>query len=262
MPEPVTTLAPAATDRGPSPRAAVLRAEITLFRRDIFNVLLAIAFPPVLLGILGAIPSFRESVPELDGLRVIDLYVPVVVLISLVTAALLIYPPILTSYRELGILRRMSTTPVRPSTLLVTQMWLNGVMALIASVLSVLVGRLVFDVALPRQAGGYVLVLVLAAAASLALGSLVAALARSGRHASGIGVAVYFPALFCTGLWIPVRVMPDALATVVEFTPFGAAATALGQAAAGDWPAWSHLAVLAVWAVAATVAAVRWFRWE
>ncbi|MFF3554954.1 ABC transporter permease [Streptomyces tsukubensis] len=256
-----TTTAPATVTGGPSARVAVLRAEFTLYRRDLSNII-SIVFPPVLLVVLGLVPMFREVNEDLDGLRVIDLYVPVVVLISLITAALQIFPPILTSYRELGILRRMSTTPVRPSTLLSTQMWLNGVMALLSAVLCLIAGRVVYDVAFPKEVAGYVLALLLAAAASLAMGALVAALAKTAKHATGIGTAVYFPALFCTGLWIPVRSMPDALANIVEFTPFGAAASALDQAAAGDWPAWSHLIVLTVWAVVTSAAAVRWFRWE
>lgn len=251
---------PAGTGR-PSPRAAVLRAEIRLYRRDVSN-LLALLLPPVLLVILGLVPMFRETDEDLGGLRVIDLYVPVVVLISLITAGLQILPPILTGYRELGILRRMSTTPVRPATLLSVQIWLNGTTALASAALCVAVGRLVHDVALPRAAGAYALTLLLAAAACLALGALVAALARTAKHATGIGTAVYFPALFCTGLWIPVQVMPDALARIVVLTPFGAAADALDRAAAGSWPGWSPLLVLTGWAVVSTTAAVRWFRWE
>ncbi|MGW4029438.1 ABC transporter permease [Streptomyces sp. NPDC004838] len=260
MTEPAMTTAPTVTG-GPSPRAAVLRSEIRLYRRDLSNIV-SIVFPPVLLLILGLVPMFREVDDDLGGLRVIDLYVPVVVLISLITAALQVFPPILTGYRELGILRRMSTTPVRPSTLLSTQMWLNGVAALVSAVMCLIVGRLAFDVAFPREVGGYVLALLLAAAAGLAMGALVAALARTAKHATGIGTAVYFPALFCTGLWIPVRAMPDVLADIVVLTPFGAAAGALDQAAGGDWPAWSHLIVLTVWAVVTSGAAVRWFRWE
>lgn len=258
---PPTNMAPTASANGTSARTAVLRTEIKLYWRDLSN-LISIAVPPLLLLVLGLVPMFREVNDDLDGLRVIDLYVPVVVLISLITAALQIFPPILTSYRELGILRRMSATPVRPSTLLSTQMWLNGVAALVSAFICVIVGRVVFDVALPREVGGYVLALLLAAAASLATGALVAALAKTSKHATGIGTAVYFPALFCTGLWIPVRAMPDVLADIVEFTPFGAAATALDQAAAGDFPAWSHLIVLTVWTVITSAAAVRWFRWE
>ncbi|MCU4747109.1 ABC transporter permease [Streptomyces sp. G-5] len=255
-----TTMVPAVSAE-PSPRTAVLRAELRLYTRDLSH-LVSIVFPPLLLVILGLVPMFREVHKDLDGLRIIDLYVPVVVLISLITAALQIFPPILTSYREIGILRRMSMTPVRPSTLLSTQMWLNGVMALLSAALCLAVGRLVYDVALPRQAAGYVLTMLLAAVSSLALGALVAALARTAKHATGIGTALFFPALFCTGLWIPVRSMPEALAGIVGFTPFGAAAMALDQAAAGAWPDWSHLIVLTLWTVAASAAATRWFRWE
>ena len=56
--------------------------------------------------------------------------------------------------------------------------------------------------------------------------------------------------------------MPELLANTVEFTPFGAAASALDQAAAGGWPDWSHLLVLVGWTALASAAAVRWFRWE
>ncbi|MFI1018449.1 ABC transporter permease [Streptomyces sp. NPDC020965] len=263
MTEPATITARTARTikGGPTPRAAVLRSELRLYRRDPSNII-SIVFPPVLLLVLGLVPMFREVDEDLDGLRVIDLYVPVVVLISLITAGLQVLPPILTGYRELGILRRMSMTPVRPSTLLFTQMWLNGVMALVSAVMCLSTGRLAFGVALPREIGGYVLALLLAAAASLAMGALVAALAKTAKHATGIGTAVYFPALFCTGLWIPVRAMPDTLATIVEFTPFGAAAGALDRAAAGGWPDWSHLIVLTAWTVVTSAAAVRWFRWE
>ncbi|MDT0269897.1 ABC transporter permease [Streptomyces sp. DSM 44915] len=256
-----TLLAPETGGRRRSARAAVLRAEARLYRRDPTN-LLAIALPPALLLVLGQVPMFREAEADLGGLRVIDLYVPVVVLIALVTAGLQVLPPTLTGYRELGVLRRMSTTPVRPATLLSAQMALNGAAALLSALLSLAVGRWALDVALPREAAGYALVLLLAAVACLALGAVVAALARTAKHASGIGTAVYFPALFCTGLWIPVRSMPDVLADVVAYTPFGAAAEALDRAAAGGWPAWSQLAVLVGWGVVASAAAVRWFRWE
>ncbi|MGV9316942.1 ABC transporter permease [Streptomyces sp. NPDC003691] len=253
--------ATATTSGGPSPRAAVLHTEIRLYGRHPSH-LASLLLPPVLLLILGLVPTFQEADEDLGGLRVIDLYVPVVVLISLITAALQILPPTLTGYRERGILRRMSTTPVRPSTLLSVQVWLNGTTALVSAALCLAIGRLAFDVPFPRRPGAYALVLLLAAAACLATGALVAALARTAGHATAIGTTVYFPALFCTGLWIPVKAMPDTLAGIVALTPFGAAANALDRAAAGDPPAWSHLIVLSVWSVVTTVAAVRWFRWE
>ncbi|MFJ6573688.1 ABC transporter permease [Streptomyces sp. NPDC091292] len=246
----------------PRPTLAVLKAETRLFLREPGALFWIMAFPTLLLVILGSIPSFREPQDSLGGIRTVDLYVPVTVLLALIMAGLQAMPPVITGYRERGILRRMSTTPVRPAALLGAQTTLHGAAALISAVLSLTVGRLVFDVALPRQLAGYVLALLLAVLAALALGSLVSALSRTTKISNAIGSAVFFPMMFTAGVWLPVQAMPDALAQVVELTPFGAAAQALGQAAAGDWPGWAHLGVLAVWTVGLSGAANRWFRWE
>lgn len=245
-----------------SATTAVLRAETRLFRREPGVLFWVIGFPPLLLVILGSIPSFRNASADLGGLRLIDLYVPVLVLVALIVAGLQTMPPVITGYRERGILRRMSATPVRPSALLSAQMGLNGAAAVLSALLCLTIGRVAFDVRLPQQAFGYVLALLLTAAAALALGALVSALARTAKIASAIGSVVFFPSLFCAGMWIPVRSMPDLMAHIVLLTPFGAAARALDQASTGAWPSWSHLGVLAAWALVLTGAAARWFRWE
>ncbi len=242
--------------------AAVLRTETTLFRREPAGLFWIMVFPTVLLVVLGSIPGFRDPDKALGGIRFVDAYVPVAVLLSMIMAGLQAMPPVITGYRERGILRRMSVTPVRPSALLGAQMGLHGAAALLSAVLSLTVGRLVFDVALPRQLFGYALALLLAVLSALALGALVSALSRTSKVASAIGSAVFFPMMFSAGVWLPVQAMPDTLGRIVELLPFGAAAQALGEAAAGGWPGWDHLGVLALWAVLLSAAATRWFRWE
>jgi ABC-2 type transport system permease protein len=241
---------------------AVLKAEARLFGREPGALFWVIAFPSLLLGILGAVPSFRQSNPDLGGLRLIDVYVPVLVLVALIMAGVQTMPPVITGYRERGILRRVSLTPVRPGTLLGAQMGLNGAAAILSALLCLTIGRAALNVGLPRQSAGYVLALLLTAAAALALGALVSALAKTAKMAGAIGSVVFFPSLFCAGLWIPVRSMPDLMAHIVVLTPFGAAASALDQASTGQWPDWSHLGVMTAWAVVLTAGAARWFRWE
>jgi len=245
-----------------SPNRAVLRTEARLFRREPAGLFWIVVFPTVLLVVLGSIPSFREADKSLGGIRLVDAYVPVTVLLSMIMSGLQSMPPVITGYRERGILRRMSTTPVRPAALLGAQMGIHGIAALCSAVLSLAVGRIAYDVPLPKQTAGYLLALVLAVLVALALGALVSALSRTTKISNAIGSVVFFPMMFCAGVWLPVQAMPDALAHIVECTPFGAAAQALGQAASGDWPAWSHLGVLAVWTVLLSAGAARWFRWE
>ncbi|MFI7412566.1 ABC transporter permease [Streptomyces sp. NPDC049627] len=241
---------------------AVLKTELRLFRREPGSLFWILLFPTLLLVILGSIPSFRDHEADLGGLRTIDIYVPVAVLLGLIVSGLQAMPQTLTGYRERGILRRMSTTPVRPSALLTAQMLVYGGAAVVSALLALAVGRLAFDVRLPEQPLGYLLALVLTVLAALALGAVVCALSRTTKIAGAVGSAVFFPAMFCAGVWIPVQAMPDVLARIVGWTPFGAAAQALNQAASGDWPGGDHLAVLAVWTVLLTAAASRWFRWE
>ncbi|GAA2410395.1 ABC transporter permease [Streptomyces glaucosporus] len=252
------TTAPAA----PGASLAVLKSETRLFLREPGSLFWIIAFPPLLLTVLGLVPAFREPSEDLGGLRVIDLYVPVAVLLSAIVAGVQVLPNTLTGYRERGILRRLSTTPVRPGALLAAQIALHGAAALISVVIALAVGRLAFGVALPEQPAGHLLTVVLTVSAGLALGAAVSALSRTVKTAQTIGTVAFFPAMFTAGVWAPVQTMPDLLRRIVELSPFGAASRALDQAAAGDWPAWSHLGVPALWAVLLTGVAVRWFRWE
>ncbi|MER7724245.1 ABC transporter permease [Streptomyces sp. NPDC096323] len=262
-------MATAHTARAQAPRAtsarplrAVLRSEARLFLREPVSLFWILAFPTVLLTILGLIPSFQEHDVELGGRRAIDLYVPVAVLLAMIMAGIQAMPPVLTGYRERGILRRMSTTPVRPSALLGAQIALHGAAALGSAVLVMAVGRTAFAVRLPGQLLGYLLGLLLAIACVLALGALVCAISRTSKIAAAIGSGVFFAMMFTAGVWVPVQAMPDALRRIVEVTPFGAASQVLDRAAGGAWPSWAHLGLVALWTVLTAAAAIRTFRWE
>ncbi|MFD7320143.1 ABC transporter permease [Streptomyces sp. NPDC059875] len=250
------------TTAGTAATTAVLRTEVRLFTREPGALFWVMVSPTVLLVILGLIPSFREASADLGGRRVIDLYVPVSVLFALIMAGLQAMPPVLAGYRERGILRRLSTTPVRPASLLTAQIVLHGAAALVSAVLVITVGRLAFGVRLPQNLAGYALALLLAIAGGLALGAAVCAVSRTQKIATAVGSVVFFPTMFTAGVWVPVQAMPDTLQRIVEFTPFGAASQALDTATTGGGPAWAALGVMALWTVVLTTTAARWFRWE
>jgi ABC-2 type transport system permease protein len=236
--------------------------ELKLFMRDPIAWFFAIAFPPLLLVILGSIPAFREPSEDLGGLRVIDLYVPIMVGFVLAMLAISVVPTYLATYREKGILRRLSTTPVHPAGLLGAQVAMALLIALFAVTLVLGVGIVAFDTALPGQPAGFLVAFVLAAASLLSVGVLVAAVAPSGRAASGIGTMLFFPMMFFAGLYVPRDAMPAVLRRIGDFTPLGAGVQALQDAAGGAWPQPLHLAVMAAFAVVAGLAAAKLFRWE
>lgn len=239
---------------------ALVRAERLLLLREPAVLLWGVAFPVLLLTIMGIASSGPDA--DLGGLRLVQVYQPVVIAMVLATLGGSTLPAVLTTYRETRVLRRLATTPVRPFAVLAAQLLVNLGVCLVATALILAVGRAAFGVALPRQPVGFALVLLLAAAALLALGLVVAALAPSGRAAAGIGSLLFFPMMFFAGLWIPRPLMPSALRSVGDFTPLGAAVSALGDTSAGRWPTLSAIVVLAAFLVAFTTVAARYFRWE
>jgi ABC-2 type transport system permease protein len=236
--------------------------EVKLFLREPVSVFFAVLFPTLLVVILGSIPAFRVPSKDLGGLRVVDLYVPISIALSLALLALRALPSYLGTYREKGILRRLAVTPMPPARLLLAQMITHLMMAIVAVALLLPVSRIAFHVAMPRQIIGYVVAFLLAAAALFAMGLLVAALAPSGRAAQVIGLILYFPIMFFAGLYVPRAAMPPTLRQIGDFTPLGAGVQALQDAAAGVWPQPLHLAVMAAYVVVFGIAAARLFRWE
>jgi ABC-2 type transport system permease protein len=152
--------------------------------------------------VLGSIPGFREPSEDLGGLRVIDIYVPIVIAFVLAMLALSLVPTALATYRERGVLRRLATTPLPPARLLLAQMVTGVTTALLTVILVIAVGALVFGVAMPKQAGGFLLALVLGSASVFAIGLVLAAVAPTGRAASGLGSMLFFPMLFFAGLYV------------------------------------------------------------
>ena len=95
----------------------------------------------------------------------------------------------LADYRQQGILRRMSTTPVPPAWMLAAQVIVSLALAMVSLVIIVVVGTAGFGLGAPREPGGFALTLVLTIAAMFAIGLWIAAIARSVSVASVIGEA-------------------------------------------------------------------------
>ncbi|MCT2587118.1 ABC transporter permease [Actinophytocola gossypii] len=236
--------------------------ETKLFFREPTAVFFVLAFPSLLLVILGFVPPFREPNPDIGGLRVIDLYAPIVITMAVGLLSLNMLPQLFAAYREKGILRRMATTPVRPSALLGAQLAMAVTLSVGSALLILAVARLGFDVALPDNLAVYLLMYVLCLLAMLTLGLLIGSLAPTAKGAAAIGSILFFPVVFFAGLWLPREQMPEVLRRISDFTPLGAGVQSLQDATAGHWPQLLHVAVMLGWTIVAGALAARYFRWE
>ena len=242
--------------------AKLTRNELRLYLREPLFAFFALLFPTILVVILGSIPAFRVHDPALGGATVISIYVGITLALSLAMLGLQMVPATLAFYRERGILRRIATTPVRPTALLAAQLAAALLSAVASGTLVMAVGLTAFGVKLPGQLAGFVLAYLLSAAGVFAVGLLIAALAPTGKAGNAIGTLLFFPSMFFAGLWTPREVMPTVIQRIGDFTPLGAGERALHDATIGHWPNLLSIAVLFGYVVVFGAAAARLFRWE
>jgi ABC-2 type transport system permease protein len=145
-----SSLLPAGT-----PRAAfgmVVLNEYRLARRLPLGLLVGVFVPTLLLVVIGSIQKNRQHMKVLGGLTYFNAYVPI--FLALVIAALAFYglPIPLAIYRDQGILRRLSTTPVPPAWVLAAQLVLNACFAVLELILLLVVAIAAFGVAAPKSA--------------------------------------------------------------------------------------------------------------
>ena len=247
-------------DRQASAFRNLVKTEVRLLAREPVPLLWGVAFPIVLLAIMGAFSHGQEK--SLGGLTLVATYEPILIAFTISTFALQGLAPVLAGYRERGILRRLNATPVGAGRLLLAQLTVNLSVTLIATLGILVVGDAAFGVPLPGQGAGFVVALFLTSAAMLTLGLLIASLARTARVAGAVGTMLFLPLMFFAGLWVPQATMSAALRRVGDDTPLGAAVAALQHSMAGQWPSATGLAFLAGYAVVFGLLAWRLFRWE
>jgi ABC-2 type transport system permease protein len=239
------------------------RTEGRLFLRDPIALFFGLIFPGALLLALGYLfPGFDEPSADLNGLTYTEAYAPMMIALGIATLGLVTLPPILGTYRQFGILRRLRTTPVHPARLLWAQMAVHLVVALVAAAMAVAVAVIAFDITFPESPVWFLISFILTTTSVFVIGLLVGALARSTVAGQAIGMGIYFPLLFLGGLWIPRSIMPQGLLTVSDLTPLGSGVQALLDSWYGTTPSATNLVVMVVYTVLVGWLAVRVFRWE
>jgi ABC-2 type transport system permease protein len=244
-----------------------------LFLREPMAVIFGILFPTALLLGLGAIPALREPSEEFDGARFVEIWAPTALVLGIGIVALQHIPAAVAAYRENGVLRRMSTTPVHPATLLAAQLIVALAATVSAAVLMIIAAWLVIDVPPPQHPLWFAAAFLVGFGAILAIGLLIAAVAPTPRVATGLATFAYMVTMFLGGVFLPRFLLPEFLQRMGDYSPPGvqalldgwsgdaAVAAAVGVETAGP-PQLAQLGIMALIAVAASFAAARLFRWQ
>lgn len=243
--------------------SALTKTQAKVFLREPPAVFFGLVFPSVLLVVIGvAYPGATDPEPTFDGRSLVEVYAPTTIVLGLATMAVFLLPVALGGDRERGILRRLSTTPAHPRTLVAAHLVVQLAVVTLATIAAVLVGALAFPIPFPESPGWFIVSFALGACSLLAVGLLIGSVAPTASTGQGVGMLVYFPLLFFAGVYIPLEVMPDGIRTISGYTPAGAAVEALSDSWIGNTPQTSSLLVMLVYATVVGALAVRLFRWQ
>jgi ABC-2 type transport system permease protein len=248
-----------------TPRAAfgkILLNESRLAWRIPIGIGTGLGLPLLLLVIFGIIPGTRQPSSDLGGSSYFALTFPLLLALTILTVSIMVLPRALIKYRETGILRRLSVTPVPPWWLLAAQIVINLAIVIAGFILLTAAGVAAFGLALPKNIPGFLLGYLLTVTALLAVGLCIAAFVRSDALANGIGGILFFALLFFGGLWLPRPLMPAVLLTISNWTPLGAAVDAMQRAMQGAFPSLLSILTLAAYTLVFGYLAVRYFKWE
>jgi ABC-2 type transport system permease protein len=238
---------------------ALIATEAKLLFREPIYWLVVILLPTAILLIIGLVFQPKPD-PALGGERWLDLFVPSLLVITTATLAIQTLPIRLATYREKGVLRRLSTTPAHPARLLIAQLVVYAATAVAGLVLLLVTGWVAFGIALPENPIGYAAAFVVGLGALFAIGLVVAAFAPSTGVATAIVLPVFFVVMFLGGVYIPRQFLPEVLMRIGDFTPPNV--QGLLDAWAGATPQLLPLGGMVAVIVVAGAIAVRIFRWE
>ncbi|MFY4776150.1 ABC transporter permease [Metabacillus sp. RGM 3146] len=202
---------------------------------------------------------------ETLNLKYIDFLVPGIVAMMIMNNNMNGVAGQIAAWRERGILRRMQGTTLKASTFIAAQitarLLLNGLQALLV----LIIAQLFFGVGVRGSWLELISFVILGTLAFMAIGFIIAGIAKTPESAAPIAGFLSFPMLFLGGVFFPIQNMPDFLQPIVYVLPISHLSHALREVmnvGASFLTLGSEFLILGCWAVGAFIVASFTFKWE
>jgi ABC-2 type transport system permease protein len=167
--------------------------------------------------------------------------------------------------RELGLLKRLRSTPL-PGSLYLASVLLSHLLIVVLQSLTVIaLGMLLFDADAPEQALQFVVTLVIGAACFAGLGLAAAALIRSAEAVAAVVNVIVLPMTFLSGGFGTTDNLPPALELIADVLPLKYLIELVLATYVDGNPIWDHLGavgVMAAWGAGGYLVAHARFGWE
>ena len=153
-----------------------------------------------------------------ESFEFIDFFAPGLIAMTLMTTGIFGAIGWNTRNRELGILKKLATTPLSKLEWIIGVVLYELVMAAISTVVILTIGILVFNMkVLPNIYS--IFLIVSGAIAFPGIGMVVARFVKESDAADAAGNAITFPMMFLSGTFFPLEMMPDFLQQIAKVLP-------------------------------------------
>jgi ABC-2 type transport system permease protein len=210
----------------------------------------------------GPVTLDQQAVTAKD-IRAIDFITPGMVGILLLWANFAVGVQ-LVSWREMGITRRLAATPLKPITMISSQVVARLALSIVQAIILLALAIWIFNVHIYGNIGLLALVVTLGALTMLALGFAVASFVKKTEAANSVLLLVSFPMMFLGGSYFPVSGAPGFLQLVIHAMPLYYLNDALRQVInnGAGWDAiQTGVLVMIAWIVASLLVVWRAFKW-
>ncbi|GAA4086110.1 ABC transporter permease [Streptomyces shaanxiensis] len=242
---------------------ALARAELTLLGRS-KGTLFAALFVPLVLPFSAQMAAKEMDLAE-AGLTLGTVILPASIGFSLLYAVYATLVAVYTARREELVLKRLRTGELKD-----TEILAGAALPAVATGLAqslVLAGgcAVLLDVGAPRAPHLAVLGLLLGVVLCASLAAVTASFTRTVESAQVTTLPVLFVSMIFSGMFVPLEVLPDRVASVCELLPLTPVITLVRGGWTGELSAYEVVGPVMTglaWTVLAVLAVRRWFRWE
>ncbi|MER7490286.1 ABC transporter permease [Streptomyces sp. NPDC126497] len=242
---------------------SLARAELTLLGRS-KGTLFAALFVPLVLPL-----SVRSAAEEMDltevGLTPGTVVLPAAVGFSLLFAVYSALVGVFVVRREELVLKRLRTGELRDAEILGGSALPAALIGLVQCLVLTTACAALLDMSAPSAPHLAVLGLLLGLVMCAALAAVTAAFTRTAESAQVTPMPLLMVSMIGSGMFVPLELFPDQLASVCELLPLTPVVTLVRGGWTGDLSAYETLGALATavaWTLLAVFAVRRRFRWE
>lgn len=238
--------------------------EIKIFFREPLGAFGTVVAPVLVLVLFGRIGTYVVPRAQAAATNFFKIDVPVFVAILIAINAVVSLVAIVSIYRESGILKRLSTTPLRPQTILSAHVIVKLVLTAATLALTLLFANesLLTDTGIPLAR--FTVAVLIATASILSIGFVIASLVKTARFAQPISSILLYPMVAVSGLFVPLAAFSPTFRGIARVLPMTYAVSLLQGIWKGNpWSAHvGDIGALFIVFVICTALSTRIFRWE